>query len=75
MVLWGPPGCGKTTIARLLAAAVDFEMVTFSAVLSGVKEARAIMAEASRRRQIEGRRYSGRSASSLRAQPGMRYDR
>jgi putative ATPase len=56
MVFWGPPGSGKTTMARLLADATGTEMVTFSAVLSGVKEARAIMAEASRRRQIEGRR-------------------
>ena len=56
MILWGPPGSGKTTMARLLADASGAEMVTFSAVLSGVKEARAIMAEASRRRQLEGQR-------------------
>jgi len=56
MIFWGPPGSGKTTMARLLADASGAEMVTFSAVLSGVKEARAIMAEASRRRQLEGRR-------------------
>jgi len=56
MVLWGPPGSGKTTLARLLADACDAEMVTFSAVLSGVKEARAVMAEARDRRRIESRR-------------------
>ena len=56
MVFWGPPGSGKTTMARLLADAAGAEMVTFSAVLSGVKEARAIMAEASRRRKLEARR-------------------
>lgn len=56
MIFWGPPGCGKTTMARLLADASGAEMVTFSAVLSGVKEARAVMAEASRRRKLEGRR-------------------
>ncbi len=44
MIFWGPPGCGKTTMARLLADASGAEMVTFSAVLSGVKEARSVMA-------------------------------
>jgi len=56
MIFWGPPGSGKTTMARLLADASGAEMVTFSAVLSGVKEARAVMAEASRRRRMEGLR-------------------
>src|SRR5215472_3853244 len=40
IILWGPPGCGKTTIARLLAEAVDLEFVQLSAVFSGVAEAR-----------------------------------
>ena len=56
MIFWGPPGSGKTTMARLLADASGAEMVTFSAVLSGVKEARAIMTEASRLRKLEGQR-------------------
>ncbi|RLE17852.1 MAG: replication-associated recombination protein A [Acidobacteria bacterium] len=54
MVFWGPPGCGKTTLANLLAEAVDAELVVFSAVLSGVKEARAIMSEAKERRRLHG---------------------
>ena len=55
LVLWGPPGCGKTTIARLLARDLDAELVIFSAVLSGVKEARAVMAEAQEMRRRCGR--------------------
>jgi putative ATPase len=56
MVFWGPPGCGKTTLARVLAAAADAEIVSFSAVLSGVKEAREVMAAARRLRHATGRR-------------------
>jgi len=56
MVLWGPPGSGKTTLARILAAAADAELVSFSAVLSGVKEAREVMASARGLRHATGRR-------------------
>ena len=54
LVLWGPPGCGKTTIARLLASGVHGDMVSFSAVLAGVKEAREVMTVARQRRQMTG---------------------
>ena len=55
MIFWGPPGTGKTTLALLLASAVDAEFRTLSAVLSGVKDIRAEVARA--REQLEaGRR-------------------
>ena len=45
MILWGPPGSGKTTLALLLARVSGAHFVTFSAVLSGVKEIRQVVAE------------------------------
>jgi len=46
MILWGPPGVGKTTIARLLAKESKADFIPFSAVLSGIKEIKTVMAEA-----------------------------
>src|SRR5271168_5223177 len=48
MLLWGPPGCGKTTLARLIARLTKSEFISFSAVLSGIKEIKEVMAEAER---------------------------
>jgi putative ATPase len=50
MILWGPPGCGKTTIARLLAERTDLEFVSLSAVFSGVADLRRVFDEARARR-------------------------
>jgi putative ATPase len=55
MVLWGPPGCGKTTLAQLLAHYTNKEFVTFSAVTEGVPRVREIIREAEQRRRVEGR--------------------
>src|ERR1700740_317385 len=49
MLFWGPPGCGKTTLARVIARITKSEYVAFSAVLSGIKEIKEVMAEAERR--------------------------
>jgi putative ATPase len=52
MILWGPPGVGKTTLARLLAQATDAEFVAFSAVTDGVARVREVVQEASGRRAL-----------------------
>jgi len=49
MLLWGPPGCGKTTVARLIARLTKSEFISFSAVLSGIKEIKEVMADAEKR--------------------------
>jgi putative ATPase len=56
LIFWGPPGSGKTTLARLIAAETSSHFVPFSAVTSGIKEVKEVMAEAVRFRQAQGRR-------------------
>jgi len=55
LILWGPPGVGKTTLARLIARMTRAEFIPFSAVMSGIKEIKAVMADAERLRR-SGRR-------------------
>jgi len=51
LIFWGPPGTGKTTLAQIIARMTKAEFVEFSAVLSGIKEIKQVMAEAERARQ------------------------
>src|SRR5204863_9045640 len=56
IILWGPPGTGKTTLARIIAETTKARFVSFSAVLAGVKEIREVMADAERLRRATGQR-------------------
>jgi putative ATPase len=56
IILWGPPGTGKTTLARIIADTTKARFVSFSAVLAGIKEIRDVMADAERLRRATGRR-------------------
>jgi putative ATPase len=56
MILWGPPGVGKTTLARIIADSADAHLESISAVLSGVKEIRAAIATAQQQRDIQNRK-------------------
>src|SRR5512137_2556738 len=55
MILWGPPGTGKTTLARLMARAFDMEFIAISAVLGGVKDIRDAVERAQATRSQTGK--------------------
>jgi putative ATPase len=55
LILWGPPGVGKTTLARLIARLTRADFIPFSAVLAGIKEIKAVMVDSERARKL-GRR-------------------
>src|SRR5258707_15876697 len=52
MIFWGPPGVGKTTLAKIIANITKAEFIEFSAVLSGIKEIKAVMADAEKAQQF-----------------------
>jgi putative ATPase len=56
MIFWGPPGVGKTTLALIIARALDSHFVSFSAVLSGVKDIRAVIEDARQQLKYYGKR-------------------
>ena len=73
MVFWGPPGTGKTTLAKIIARMTRAEFIEFSAVMSGIKEIKQVMSEAERARQPYGLRLPGTEISAALGQAHFHY--
>ncbi|MGB2697657.1 MAG: AAA family ATPase, partial [Candidatus Zixiibacteriota bacterium] len=56
LILWGPPGTGKTTLAFIIAKMIKAHFVPFSAVVSGIKEIKGIMIQAKKQKELYGRK-------------------
>src|SRR5512135_2192864 len=55
MILWGPPGVGKTTLAKIIAEVTEANFIEFSAVMSGIKEIKQVMASAAQAAEMHSR--------------------
>src|SRR5271163_4754238 len=55
MIFWGPPGVGKTTLAKIIAETTQASFIEFSAVMSGIKEIKLVMADAARAAEMHSR--------------------
>ena len=71
MIFWGPPGVGKTTLAKIIANITKAEFIEFSAVLAGIKEIKAVMADAEKAQQFG----TAPSCSSTRSIVSTRHNR